>query len=115
VENQRSKARLIELIHALNFPYFPSFEIMLDDLRDYRFYEPDLLHPNAIAVDYIFDFFTRFRIAESSSQHFSLIKKFRMFENHLIKPFDQDKWEKHQKEVELKRVQILCQIPNLKL
>lgn len=115
VENQRSKARLIEFIHALKYPYFPSFEIMLDDLRDYRFYEPDLLHPNSIAVDYIFDFFTRFKIAQNSSQHFSLIKKFRMFENHLIKPFDKDKWDEHQKEVELKRLQILCQIPNLKL
>lgn len=39
--------------------YFPSYEIMIDDLRDYRFYEPDLIHPNDVAQDYIFDVFTK--------------------------------------------------------
>lgn len=34
--------------------YFPAFEIMMDDLRDYRFYAPDMIHPNAVATDYIF-------------------------------------------------------------
>lgn len=37
--------------------YFPSYEIMLDDLRDYRFYAPDMVHPSPVAVDYIFDNF----------------------------------------------------------
>ena len=37
--------------------YFPSYEIMLDDLRDYRFYKPDLIHPNEVAEQYIFEKF----------------------------------------------------------
>ena len=58
IENQRSKAHLISAIHnlqlaILNSHYFPSYEIMMDELRDYRFYCQDMLHPNQIAIDYI--------------------------------------------------------------
>jgi len=38
--------------------YFPSYEIMMDDLRDYRFYEKDMLHPNKIAIEYIWEKFS---------------------------------------------------------
>jgi hypothetical protein len=59
VENQRSKAALVLLCDALvkQFPekvsYFPAYEMMVDDLRDYRFYENDLIHPSEIAINYI--------------------------------------------------------------
>lgn len=59
VENQRSKAHLISAIHLIlnselrNLNYFPSYEIMMDELRDYRFYAEDMLHPNQTAIDYI--------------------------------------------------------------
>ena len=55
-ENQRSKAHLISAIHSCNLQpttYFPSYEIMMDELRDYRFYGEDMLHPNQTAIDYI--------------------------------------------------------------
>lgn len=39
--------------------YFPAYEIMNDELRDYRFYEPDMLHPSAQAVDYIYERFSQ--------------------------------------------------------
>ncbi|MEK8180468.1 GSCFA domain-containing protein [Flavobacterium buctense] len=55
-ENQRSKAHLITAIHHSPFAihnYFPSYEIMMDELRDYRFYNDDLLHPSQVAIDYI--------------------------------------------------------------
>jgi hypothetical protein len=62
VENQRSKATLLlsleEVASALNYVfYFPSYEILLDDLRDYRFYEENLSHPNQFAIDYIWEYF----------------------------------------------------------
>ena len=41
-----------------NVSYFPAYEIMMDDLRDYRFYEKDLIHPNEIAIDYIWEKFS---------------------------------------------------------
>jgi GSCFA family len=58
IENNRSKARLIELAHQLvathqYASYFPSYEIMLDELRDYRFYKEDMIHPSEVALDYI--------------------------------------------------------------
>ena len=58
VENTLSKAHLISALHAINFQlptsnYFPSYEIMMDELRDYRFYAEDMLHPNQTAIDYI--------------------------------------------------------------
>lgn len=43
--------------HAGRAEYFPSYEIMVDDLRDYRFYAADMKHPSDVAVDYIYDFF----------------------------------------------------------
>lgn len=63
VENQRSKAHLIAAVHSwLDGPgsachYFPAYELVMDELRDYRFYDRDLVHPNALAVDYIWERF----------------------------------------------------------
>lgn len=61
-ENTRQKAVLIlacdELCRLMeNVSYFPAYEIMNDDLRDYRFYKPDLLHPSDVAVEYIWQKF----------------------------------------------------------
>lgn len=57
VENQRSKARLIlaveELVSEGKVDYFPAYELFMDDLRDYRYVDADLVHPNDLAVKYI--------------------------------------------------------------
>ncbi len=63
-ENQLSKSTLLLAINQLereceDVIYFPSYEIMNDDLRDYRFYAPDMTHPSDVAVDYIYDIFSR--------------------------------------------------------
>ena len=59
VENQRSKAQLLVALHQLiethKAYYFPAYEILLDELRDYRFYADDLLHPSPLAIRYIWD------------------------------------------------------------
>jgi hypothetical protein len=76
VQSARSKAHLLTAVHefldkektstsprsasSLKAPllsYFPAYEIMMDDLRDYRFYATDMLHPSPLALDYIY---TRF-------------------------------------------------------
>lgn len=62
VENQRSKATLLlaveQLEKQLDFVhYFPSYELVLDDLRDYRFYDRDMIHPSTVAVDYVWEQF----------------------------------------------------------
>lgn len=68
VENQRSKAHLIKAIHHSPFTthnYFPSYEIMMDELRDYRFYAEDMLHPNPTAIDYIWERFSQAQVSET--------------------------------------------------
>ena len=55
-ENQLSKATLLQAVEQLG-DYFPSYEIMLDELRDYRFYADDLVHPSSLAVNYIWERF----------------------------------------------------------
>lgn len=62
--NQLSKATLLLVIDALkvNFPehifYFPSYELIMDELRDYRFYAEDMLHPSDVAVNYLWECFS---------------------------------------------------------
>lgn len=58
IENQHSKAHLISALHSflatdVDASYFPAYEILMDELRDYRFYADDLLHPNTLAIEYI--------------------------------------------------------------
>ena len=62
-ENTLSKSHLISAIHniissdRINIRYFPSYEIMMDELRDYRFYKEDMIHPNTTAINYIWERF----------------------------------------------------------
>lgn len=66
VENTQSKAHLITALqktitqHPSHISYFPSYEIMMDELRDYRFYAEDMLHPSQTAIDYIWEQFSDF-------------------------------------------------------
>ncbi|WP_405576563.1 GSCFA domain-containing protein [Winogradskyella sp. Asnod2-B02-A] len=62
VQNTQSKSHLLAAIHQVVEPrnqlyYFPSYEIMMDELRDYRFYNSDMLHPSEIAINYIWEKF----------------------------------------------------------
>ncbi len=61
VENTRSKAHLISAVHQVldgkQIHYFPAYELMMDELRDYRFYATDMLHPSQQAIDYIWEKF----------------------------------------------------------
>ncbi|RPD95869.1 GSCFA domain-containing protein [Aureibaculum marinum] len=79
VENQLSKAHLLAAIHSTinshSSNYFPAYEIMMDDLRDYRFYNDDMLHPNKMAIKYIWEKFTRAFIDENTIKIMSEINK----------------------------------------
>ena len=97
-ENSLSKAYLITAIHetirVYNGRYFPSFEMMMDDLRDYRFYNSDMVHPNETAVDYIWEQFKHVWIQENT---FSIMKDVSIIQKGLAhKPFNQNS-EQHQK------------------
>ncbi|AVR45361.1 GSCFA domain-containing protein [Christiangramia fulva] len=65
IENQRGKANLLSGLHNFlekeddpRLHYFPSYEVLMDELRDYRFYTSDMLHPNETAIDYIWKIFS---------------------------------------------------------
>ena len=62
IENNQSKAHLTAALHSVinttkNTHYFPSYELLMDELRDYRFYKEDMVHPNQIAINYIWEKF----------------------------------------------------------
>lgn len=74
VENTQSKSHLIAGIHQamqqssseISMNYFPSYEIMMDELRDYRFYAEDMIHPNQTAINYIWEKFINACFTEDS-------------------------------------------------
>ncbi len=71
VENNRSKAILINAIHQISSAgcfYFPAYELVIDDLRDYRFYAEDMVHPNYAATNYVWEKFKTTCIDELSQQ-----------------------------------------------
>ncbi|RYD59450.1 MAG: GSCFA domain-containing protein [Sphingobacteriales bacterium] len=64
VDNNRSKARLIEAVHELcslfdHAHYFPAYELVIDILRDYRFYDIDFVHPNYLATSVVWEHFVK--------------------------------------------------------
>ena len=89
--NQLSKATLLLAIDALQkeFPehtaYFPAYEIMMDELREYRFYADDMLHPSPAAVGYIWERFTESMLSLDSLSVLQEWKEIRKAINH--KPF----------------------------
>jgi len=89
VENQQSKAHLIAAAHHVvnntKALYFPAYEIVMDELRDYRFYDADMVHPNTLAIDYIWEKFKESCIA---SMAYPVMDKVNAIQNGIShKPF----------------------------
>ncbi len=90
VENNRSKATLIQTVHELvneqNCFYFPAYELIIDDLRDYRFFAEDLVHPNYAATNYVWEKFVPAVIEEPAHKLMVSINELNTAINH--KPFN---------------------------
>ena len=90
IENNRSKAALIHAVHELTNDtdsfYFPAYELVIDDLRDYRFFAEDLVHPNYAATNYVWEKFVHAVVEESSQQIMKEINEINAAVNH--KPFN---------------------------
>ncbi|OCB76929.1 GSCFA domain-containing protein [Flavobacterium piscis] len=102
-ENQLSKSHLFAGIHQvlkthnsefITHNYFPSYEIMMDELRDYRFYAEDMLHPNQVAIDYIWHKFSENYISEDSISTMQEVSEIQKSLRH--RSFNPDS-EQHQK------------------
>jgi hypothetical protein len=90
VENNRSKAVLIQAVHEIveaskQTAYFPSYEYVIDDLRDYRFYSEDLVHPNYAASNYVWEKWVETYMNEETQGIMKLVAELQLAIQH--KPF----------------------------
>ncbi len=106
VENKLSKANLIIAVHQLlekldNSYYFPAYEIMMDDLRDYRFYSSDMIHPSDVAIDYIWELFSKTFFDKQTWDINEMIHEILLAKNHRLKnPFSQESKKFKTKQIE---------------
>jgi len=120
VENARSKSHLLSAVHGVIEPrnhthYFPSYELMMDELRDYRFYDEDMIHPNAIAVNYIWKKFQAVWIAQKALETMEAVDELQ--KGMLHKPFNSNS-EAHQhfiQSLEVKKHELFLKFPHIKL
>jgi len=117
IENTQSKSHLITAIHSIltdNIHYFPSYEIMMDELRDYRFYAEDMMHPNHLAIEYIWNKFKEVWISEDSNKIMDEVDVIQKNLQH--KPFNPNS-ESHQKflqNLEISKQQLELKLPFIK-
>jgi hypothetical protein len=120
IENQRSKANLTILVHQLlekygqKASYFPAYEIMMDDLRDYRFYERDLIHPTEMAIDYIWEKFEAYALDDKDKDLRKTITQLRKSLNHRVLDEDTPQHRLFIEQVETKIAMTLEKYPILK-
>ncbi|WP_299669689.1 GSCFA domain-containing protein [uncultured Polaribacter sp.] len=120
VENQRSKSHLIAGIHALldsvqsHIHYFPSYELMMDELRDYRFYAEDMIHPSQTAINYIWDKFVATWFSEKSQSTMQEVQTIQKGIAH--KPFhiNSNQHEQFLKKLAAKKDKIIHAFPFMK-
>ena len=114
VENNVSKAQLFSLIHSLKGNYFPSYEIVNDELRDYRFFKEDLVHPNDIAIKYVWDKFLNTYIHSSSKELIDDVIQVRRMLEHKTLYSDSNESKKFQAKLKDKKSKINKLLPNIK-
>jgi hypothetical protein len=107
-ENNLSKATLHLAINNMveqndNYHYFPAYELVIDELRDYRFYKDDLVHPTDLAINYVWEKFGACYFNDESQQINIAINKIQSALTH--KPFNPES-EKHQQFI-AKQVQLM--------
>jgi hypothetical protein len=119
IENNLSKARLIESVHQLcnrysNCSYFPAYELVIDDLRDYRFFEEDMVHPNKIAIDYVWKKFSNSYLSNQCLNIIKQIDEINKAENH--RPFNSssDSYQLFVKNNQEKKATLMDKHPYLK-
>ena len=117
IENSQSKSHLITAIYSIlkdNIHYFPSYEIMMDELRDYRFYAEDMIHPNHLSIEYIWNKFKEVWISEDSNKIMDEVDVIQKGLQH--KPFNPNS-ESHQKflqNLEISKQQLKLKLPFIK-
>jgi len=116
-ENQLSKSTLLLAINEINrrtgTTYFPAYELVTDDLRDYRFYEKDLAHPNSLAIEYVWERFAEVFFRSGTRTVMEQVNRYRQLEGH--RPLKEEEAEKHHEKVRQARESLLEKYPYLLL
>ena len=95
--------------------YFPSYEIMMDELRDYRYYAADMIHPSDIAVEYIFERFTETYLTDEAIRTAEEVKKIKKSLAHRPLHPDSEEYEKFKKKLSQQIDAIAQKYPNVKI
>jgi len=113
-ENTQSKSHLIVAVHNVvnhreNIHYFPSYEIMMDELRDYRFYAEDMIHPNKTAINYIWEKFVSIWFTQKSTETMQEVEIIQKGISH--RPFNANstQHQKFLKNLEIKKAKLNTQ------
>lgn len=118
-ENQLSKAVLLLAIDSLkkhfNIAYFPAYELMMDELRDYRFYASDMVHPSEQAIDYIWERFAASCFGKETKDIMREVEQIRVALAH--RPFnaDSDEYRRFHKQTLLRKMDLMQRYPNIHL
>ncbi len=114
VENNVSKAQLFSLIQSLGGVYFPSFEIVNDELRDYRFFKEDLVHPNEQAIHYVWTKFCETYLDENTNLVKDEVIAIRKMEQHKMLYPESLESLKFQEQIKRKKESLNSRVPNIK-
>lgn len=118
--NQLSKATLLLGANSVantfkNVEYFPSYEIAMDELRDYRFYAADMIHLSSTTEDYIFEKCGESYFSEETRRNLSRVESFLKLSNHRIFDADSFKVKTFAQNALLQAKDLQAQIPGLDL
>ena len=118
VQNNQSKSHLLAAIHQNidlkdQIHYFPAYELMMDELRDYRFYADDMIHPNELAINYIWNRFSNVWMKPETHSIMNMIESIQKGLDH--KPFHPESKQhlKFLNDLEQKQKQLLQQFPHI--
>ena len=116
---QINKATLLlatdQICHETGADYFPSYEIMMDELRDYRYYATDMIHPSEVTIDYIFKRFTETHLTDEAIRTAEEIKKIKKSLSHRPLHPDSIEYQKFQQKLTQQITTINQKYPNIKL
>ncbi|HET8854414.1 MAG TPA: GSCFA domain-containing protein [Salinimicrobium sp.] len=118
IGNQRSKAQLITAVHQLisheeSIAYFPSYEIVMDELRDYRFFKEDMIHPNETAINYIWERFGKIWTDPQAEEIMERVESIQKDLSH--RSFDENSgsYQKFKKKLQEKIMSLQKECPNI--
>jgi len=117
-ENNLSKATLLLAIHELrkkfDIDYFPAYELVIDDLRDHRFFKEDLAHPNNEAINYVWEKFSGVYFSDDTKKINSEVNSINVSENHTLFFPESEEARKFKENLAHKKRELKTKFPFLK-